>query len=113
MIAMYSNCSYENFSITDVGKFERRITKWCKEECMHGKSMLIFDRASLVVGGTPTIETIDGKKVYKVELPNITLAFISITEKMCIMYKIWEKSTQSVIYNMPLKWNGIELWLCD
>ena len=113
MMSMYCNCTYTNFSLTDVGKFERRMTKWCTEECMQGKSMLIFDKPSLVVGGAPTIEKIDGKIIYKVELPNITLSFISITETMCIMYKIWENKTQSVLYNMPLRWNGIELWLCD
>ena len=113
MKGMYSNCFYEKFSITDVGKFERRMRKWCKEEYMPGKSMLIFDRPSLLVGGPPTTEKIDEKTVYKVELHNISLAFISITETMCIIYKIWEKNTQSVIYNMPHEWNGIELWLCE
>ena len=78
---------------------------------MHGKSMLIFDRQSLLVGGEPTLESEETKTLYKVVLPNITLMYMCINGSMCIMYKILENKTQSVIYNMPQHWEGTELWI--
>lgn len=114
MAGMYVTCNYENFSITDVGRFERRIRKWCNEACMPGKSMLIFDKDSLLVGGEPEIEVNGITTYYKVVLPNITLTYICVAETaMCIMHRVWENRTQSVMYNMPLKWDGVELWVCD
>ena len=110
-MGLYLPCRFERFAIEDVGKFERRITKWCKEECTHGKSMLIFDKSSLLVGGEHVEDVIDGKRVYKVALLNITLAYICVNVNMCIMYKIWETNTQSVLYNLPIKWDNSELWL--
>ena len=114
MAGMYCNCHYENFSLTDVGKFERRLKKWCNQECMHGKSMLIFDKESLCVGGETTIEKKGDITYYKVVLPNITLVYTCVGETaMCIIHKIWENKTLSVLYNMPCNWDGTELWLCD
>ena len=110
-MGMHTNCQFERFSIEDEGKFERRLTYWCKNVCMRGKSMLIFDKSSLLVGGEATIESDGTKILYKVVLPNITLTYLCINNSMCIMYKIWENTTQSVLYNMPQKWEGPELWL--
>lgn len=105
--------SYERFSIKDVGKFERRLTIWCNEEYRPGRTMLIFDRESLLVGGEPIDEVIDGITYKKVILPTFTLVYTSIPgTTMCIMYKIWENSTKSVMYNMPHCWDGTELWHC-
>ena len=110
-MGLYTNCHFTRFSIQDVGKFERRLTMWCNEECMPGKSMLIFDRPSLRVGGEATLEEYNGETFYKVVLPNITLTYICLNEKMCIMHRIWENKTQSVMYNMPKEWESTELWL--
>lgn len=110
-MGLYTNCIFNKFSINDQSKFERRLKKWCEEECMPGKSMLIFDKDTLLVGGEPTIETNGSQTLYKVVLSNITLSYICIIGSMCIMYKIWENKTQSVMYNMPQNWEGSELWL--
>ena len=111
-MGMYQICTYERFSLTDVGKFERRLRNWCKEACMRKKSMLVFDRTSFKVGGSPEIFSDGTETYYKVVLPNITLAYSCLPgTTMCIMYKVWENQTQSVIYNMPSKWEGTELWL--
>jgi len=105
--------NYERFSIKDVGKFERRLTNWCKEEYRPGRTMLIFDKSSLLVGGEPVVEEIDGVTYYKVTLNTLTLVYTTIPGTvMCIMYKIWENSTQSVMYNMPHNWDKTELWYC-
>ena len=113
MAGMYTLCHYERFSLTDVAKFERRLRKWCNEECMHGKSMLIYDKPSLLVGGEPAIKNEEGQSFYQVVLPNITLDYICIVGSMCIMKRIWENKTHSVLYKMPEKWDNCELWLAD
>ena len=112
-MGMYSICCYEKFSTTDVAKFERRLMKWCREECMHGKSMLIFDKSSLSIERKTEIEVMGATTFYKLALPNITLVYTCIANtSMCTIHKIWENTTQSVMYNMPQKWEGTELWLC-
>ena len=111
---MYPDCHYERFSLTDVAKFERRLTKFCKEAYIPGRSMLIFDKSSLLVEGQRTIEVIENQELHKVVLPNITLTYTCIAgTNMCVMYKIWENKTLSVMYNIPQKWDGTELWFCD
>jgi len=113
MAGMYCICDYENFSITDVGKFERRMRKFCNEANMPGKSMLIFDKSSLKVEGTPEKIKEENGEYYKVELPNISFTYTQIADsEMCIMHRVWENKTQSVLYNMPRTWDGTELWLC-
>ena len=105
--------NYERFSIKDPAKFERRLTNWCKEEYRAGKTMLIFDRNSLLVGGKPIVEETNGVTYYKVILNTLTLVYTAIPgTDMCIIYKIWENMTQSVMYNMPCSWDGTELWYC-
>ena len=110
-MGLYTNCEFNRFSIEDVEKFERRLTKWCKDACMPGRSMIIFDRSSLKVGGEATLEEYGGETFYKIVLPNITLTYICIAPTMCIMHRIWENKTQSVMYNMPREWEKVELWL--
>lgn len=113
MAGMYPLCPYKNFSITDIGKFGRRLKKWCKEAYEPGKSMIIFDQVELLIDVKTTIENQDGREVYQVVLEDISFSYICISGSMCIMYKIWENKTQSVMYNMPLKWDGIELWVAE
>lgn len=113
MAGMYTTCIYPNFSTKDAEKFERRLTKWCKSIRMPGKSMLVFDANALSLRDKATIEKNDDKEVYQVVLKEITFAYICINGSMCIMYKVWENKTQSVMYNMPLKWDGTELWIPD
>ena len=112
-MGMHNVCMYERFSITDVGKFERRLKNWCNEVSnMHGKSMLVFDRASLRVDGESTVEKFGNEEFYKMILPNMSLTYTCIPgTTMCVMHKIWENKTQSVMYSMPQKWEGTELWL--
>ena len=74
--------------------------------------MLIFDRNSLRIEKKHEKDVIDEVHVYKVVLSEITLTYICVPgSAKCIMYKIWENKTLSVIYNMPKKWDGTELWL--
>lgn len=112
-MGMYNTCYFERFSITNVEKFQRRITKWCREECLPGKSMLIFDRSSLKVGEPQKFNDETGE-YYKVVLPQISFTYTHIANtKMCVMQKIWENhNNPSVMYNMPSTWESNELWLC-
>ena len=112
-MGMYNTCNFERFSITDVEKFQRRIIKWCKEECLPGISMLIFDKGSLNVGGEPKVLNEEEKEYYKVVLSNISFTYTCIANSnMCVMYRIWENHNNIVMYNMPSKWENTELWLC-
>ena len=113
-MGMYNVCDFSKFSITDVEKFQRRIRKWCKEECMPGRSMLIFDQSSFKVGGEPVSYKDATGEYYKVVLSQISITYMRIADtSMCMMYRIWENKTESVMYNIPKKWDGTELWLCE
>ena len=108
---LYTNLKFTRFSIPDVERFEKRLIKWCKDAYVPGISMILFDRSSLKVGGEATLEEFNGEAFYKIVLPNITLTYICVTPNMCIMLRIFENKTQSVIYNMPRKWESVEFWL--
>ena len=111
-MGLYMTCSYPKFSIEDVEKFERRMVNWCSYGCTKGVSMLIFDKEDLKVNGT--LETLHENNLpyQKLVLPQITLAYTHVQgTDMCIMYKIWDNQTQKVIYKMPSRWDGTELWL--
>lgn len=112
-MGMYEVCGYERFSMTDVAKFERRLKKWCTEACMPGKSMLVFDRNCLKVGGEPeSFKDNYGRQYYEVTLPNISFTYTRIADTaMCVVYKIWENDSQKILYRQPCVWNGSELWL--
>lgn len=114
-MGMYSICSYKRFSITDIGKFERRLRNWCQEVSdMRGKSMLIFDRDSLIIEVDSQKFKSGDREYYKVTLPNLSFTYTYVADNaMCVMYKIWENKTESVIYNIPKKWDGTELWLAE
>ena len=107
---MYTCGGYTQFSITDVSKFERWMMKWCKKECIPGLSMLVFNKEDLMVEGKHTeVESDDHVFHYHI-LPNITMEYIIIGESMCILTKVWENKTLSVLYNIPNKWHNVELW---
>ena len=110
-MGLHPSCNYRGFSSTDEAFFEKRLKKWCDQICMHGKSMLIFDKPTLLVGGKAILESDEEQIFYKVVLSNFTLTYICINGSMCIMYKIWENKTQSVMYKMPQNWEGTELWV--
>lgn len=113
MSGMYTICTYSRFSITDSTKFERRLTKWCKTECMPRQSMLIFDRDKLKIEEVSEVKKQNGQEFYQVTMANISFSYFCISAKMCIMSKVWENKTRSVIYNMPSQWDKTELWLGD
>ena len=107
---MYTCSGYTHFSITDVSKFERWMCKWCRQECIHGRSMIVFNREDLVVEGKHT-EGEENNQVYHYHiLPSITLEYIIISGSMCILTKVWENTTLSVLYNIPNKWHNVEVW---
>lgn len=113
MAGIYPICKYRNFSTNNAEKFEKLLIEWCKtiSEDMRGRTMILFDGNELAFRDKATVEKIDNKVVYQVALNKITFAYICINGSICIMYKVWENKTQSVIYNMPLKWDGTELWI--
>lgn len=113
MAGMHTICTYRNFSTNNPEKFEKWLTKWCKTISvdMHGKTMLIFDENELAFRDKATVEKMEDKEVHIVAMNEISFAYIRINGRMCIMYKVWENITQSVIYNMPLQCNGVELWV--
>lgn len=113
MAGMYTNCIFTDFATGNSKKFERRLTKWCREVCIPGRSMIIFDKRDLLIENESVAVEQDGRKAYIVAMTNISFSYICIAPKMCIMYKIWENKTQSVMYNMPLEWDQTELWLGD
>lgn len=111
-MGLHMTCIYSNFSTDNVEKFEKRMINWCNEACTAGISRLIFDQEMLNVKGTLEIWYDECLPYHRLTLPRITLAYTQIQgTNMCIMYKIWENSTQKVIYKMPSKWDGTELWL--
>ena len=107
---MYTCGEYTQFSLTDVSKFERWMRKWCKKECIPGRSMIVFNKEDLVVEGKHTEEIKDNQVFYYHALPNITLEYIIISDSMCVLTKVWENRTLSVMYNIPKKWHNLELW---
>lgn len=110
MAGIHMPCKFPNFSTNDAEKFERWLLKWCKEENILGKSMLVFDIGELSLRNRATAMECDNREVFQVTLKEITFAYIVINGKMCIMYKVWENKTQSVLHNMPIKWDGDEIW---
>ena len=111
-MGLYMTCSYPKFSTEEVGKFERRLKKWCNEACAKGISMLVFDQKNLKVEGTQEIWYDNYLPYHELILPNITLTYTRVVgTPMCIMYKIWENQTNKILYQMPSKWEGTELWL--
>lgn len=116
MAGMHVTCTFEDFSTQNPTKFESRLTKWCSEiEYMHGRCMLVFDLKELNIINKseykPEKIIQDGHEVYKVVMQDISFTYIHIAGELCIMYKIWENITQSVLYNMHPKWDGTELWV--
>ena len=112
-MGMYTICYYERFSIADIGKFERRLTNWCNEvEDIHGRAMLVFDETSLALNCKPKEYKDETGKYYTISLPNVSFTYTKIADTaQCVMYKIWENRTQSVMYNMPKTWESTEMWL--
>ena len=107
---MYIGDEYTQFSLTDVRRFERWLCKWCSQECTHGRSMIVFDNDTLKVEGTRTIEVIENQVFHHLILPNITLRYIFISQNMCVLTKVWENITLSVLYNIPERWHNVEVW---
>lgn len=113
MAGMYTTCIFSNFATTDSKKFERRLINWCKKACMPEKSMLIFDQKDLKIEVESKVTEQDKREVSEVNMTDISFSYIHILPGMCVMYKIWENQTQSVMYNMPIKWDQTELWIGD
>ena len=113
MAGIHPICIYRDFSTNDVERFEKLLIEWCKtiSVWMHGKTMLIFDENEFALRAKATVVKIEDRQVYQVVLKNITFTYICINGNMCIMHKVWENITQSVIYNLPLEWNGTEVWI--
>lgn len=113
MAGMYPVCSYRKFSTNDEEKFEKLLQEWSNTISGHmrGKAMIIFDENDLALRDKATVQKMEDKEVRQVVMKEITFTYICINGYMCIMYKIWENKTQSVIYNMPIKWDGTELWV--
>lgn len=111
MSGMHTQCSYTNFSTNDADKFERWLKKWCRKFCNHGSSMIAFDENELLLRNRATVEMCDGREFFQVTLKDIAFAYICVHGSMCILYKVWENKTQSVLYDMPTKWNNSEIWL--
>lgn len=107
---MYTCGEYKSFSLTDVSRFERWMCKWCKKECIHGRSMIVFDLESLVVEGKHTTEVKDAQTFHYHILPNITLEYIILNKNMCVLTKVWENKTLDVLYRIPEKWYNVEVW---
>ena len=114
MAGMYPICIFPKFSTRDPEKFGNRLKKWCQETAyMHGRCMLVFDSNELLAEGETVLVIQDGYEVYQKTLNEISFTYLHFAGQLCIMYKIWENKTQSVIYNMPMKWNGTEIWVGD
>ena len=107
---MYINDEYTQFSLTDISRFERWLCKWCSQECTHGWSMIVFDDDSLKVEGKHTVEVKNNQVFHHLILPNITLKYIFISEHMCVLTKVWENQTLSVLYSVPERWQNVEVW---
>lgn len=113
MAGMYTTCVFTNFATTDSKKFERRLINWCTKACMPERSMLIFDQEDFKIENKSKIVKQDRREVYEVNMTEISFSYFHISSQMCVIYKIWENKTQSVMYNMPTKWNQTELWIGD
>ena len=107
---MYVNSEYTHFSLIDVTRFEKWLYKWCTTECIHGRSMIVFDRERLLVEGKRTTEVKDNQVFHYLALPNISLEYICVNKSMCILTKVWENKTLSVLYNVPKSWHNVEVW---
>ena len=90
---MYTCSEYTHFSITDVNRFERWMTKWCKQECIPGRSMIVFNKEDLAVEGKHTEGYENNQHFHYHALPNITLEYIIISGSMCILTRVWENKT--------------------
>lgn len=123
MPGIHPICPYPNFSTNDVEIFEKSIREWhdfiSEKRC--GDPMIIFDENEFAFRDKSTKEKIkevpQGEKVaqvidvYQVVLNIFTFTYIRPYGRMCIMFNIRETKTQRVIYHMPLKWDGVELWM--
>ena len=107
---MYTRAEYTSFSIADVPRFERWMKKWCEHECIHGRSIIVFNKEDLLAKGTEYEEVKNNQVFYYNVLPNITLEYIIINGSMCVLTKVWETKTLSALYKIPENWHNVEMW---
>ncbi|MBQ2917045.1 MAG: hypothetical protein IJE59_02580 [Clostridia bacterium] len=91
----------------DSKRFEERFIKWAQKT--KGRDVMLFDRSSIVVGTTTSIE--ERNSIYRLELAQIIIEYICVNDEMCILRKVfWKNEKEEILYTIPNSWNGVIPW---
>ncbi len=83
-------------------KFEDRLIEWITT--CSTKSVMLFDKSKLIFCKGAKVK--GESSVYRIELTQIYVEYISINDDMCILRKVGENDGENnqILYQMPSNW---------